>query len=88
MEVKITFDTEKETIGDLKKLIAHLQQIVDQKENRQSYSPVNQNSQTMFKPEKIEQNQQFNRQKTSGGCEIIPFQDMNSTMEKIFSGKK
>jgi len=79
MEVKIIFDTEKESVDELKKLIANLQQIVDKRENRQSYSSE--------QPLPIQQPQNMVRQKTSGGCEIIPFQNMNKTMEKIFSGK-
>lgn len=88
MEVKIVFDTEKESVEELKKLIANLQQIVDKRQSGQSNvaeEPLPQQPESFnHQPKKSEQQQ---RQKTQGGCEIIPFQDMDDTMEKIFSGK-
>ncbi len=80
MEVKIAFDTEKESVEDLKKLVANLQELIQQREHRKII------------PSNVPENESqgidvSTRQKTDGGCEIIPFKNMEETMEKIFSGK-
>lgn len=73
MEVKIVFDTEKDSVEDLKKLVKYLQNLIEKKEaNNFDQQPVQNNEQ----------------KKTEGGCSIVPFQDMSDTMEKIYNGKK
>ena len=77
MDVKIMFNTERDSVEDLKKLVKYLQELIAKKESQghESYSS-------------IENSESKNPEKTEGGCSIVPFQDMTETMEKIFSGKK
>lgn len=88
MEVKISFDTEKDTVEDLKKLVAGLQDLIAQREG--SPQPVQQQSQPKpqsYEPPKPQAAQQMVDKRTSGGGRVIPYQDMSGEMAKIFSGK-
>ncbi len=71
MEVNIKFDTEKEELGNLKKLVEALQQLIDHREGKETVE-VN-------KPAK---------EKTSGGCRVIPYEDMSEKMTQLLSGRR
>jgi len=87
MEVKISFDTQKDSVEELKKLVANLQDLIAQRENRQQakaeQNPAEQHSYSQAEPSFSNRSK-----KTDGGCQVIPYQDMTATMESIFSGKK
>lgn len=96
MEVKISFDTEKESIDDLKRLVITLQDLIEKKEKSSSLAnPLASQSvkiPSQIKIEKIEVQQttqpvQAGGQ-TAGGGKIIPYEDMSGTLSKIISGKK
>ncbi|MBI4447642.1 hypothetical protein HY643_01555 [Candidatus Woesearchaeota archaeon] len=87
MEVSISFDTEKESIGDLKKLVAGLQELIAEKEGRSGSAPQQQQAYTQASSPQTNSFQQQTPQKTAGGGRVIPFKDMTSEMSSIFSGK-
>lgn len=97
MEVKISFDTEKDSVDDLKKLVAGLQDIINRREGNQP-KPLNANNQqyspSLQRPiqssSQSSDSQQANAQqkKTSGGCRVIPYEDMSDKMSQIFSGRR
>ena len=81
MQVNLNFDTEKEDVSNLKKLVEALQQLIASREGVQfQASPVVavQSSQ----PQKAPTSQ------TSGGCRVIPYEDMSGKMTNIFSGRR
>ena len=90
MEVKITFDTEKESIEDLQRLIAALQDLVTKKEKAATLgNPLATN--TITKPSQVKgeqaQQQTPTSGQTAGGGRVIPYQDISHLMEKVLSGR-
>jgi len=78
MEVRIAFDTEKDSIEDLKKLVAGIQELIDRKE-KELYKE---------KPQQTAQQTPIREGKTVGGCRIVPYdKKIEETMSQIFSGK-
>ena len=77
MEVQIKFDTEKESIEDLKGLVAALQDLIKKRESGQ---PVNNASQ--IKEPEVKAGQ------TSGGGRIIPYEDMSMQLSQILKKQK
>ena len=80
MQVKIAFDTETESVDNLVKLIDAIQKLVDHKTG--TTSAPRQTAQP------IQAQQKSQKQKTSGGCRVIPYEDMSDKMANIFSGRK
>jgi hypothetical protein len=93
MQVNISFDTEREKIENLKKLVSAVQELISHREGK----PINPIQSQISKPiaqqiprgiEKPITQQSSAKAKTSGGCRVIPFEDMTDQMAKIFSGKR
>ena len=80
MEVKISFDTEKESVDDLKRLIAALQDLISKREKGNSLGNPLANS-NVTRPSQIRVEQPVQAQpaqvqtsgQTSGGGRIIPY---------------
>lgn len=93
MEVKISFDTEKESVDDLKRLVAALQDLISKREKFPSLGntlAAPNISKPMMQKQEIRESQQVQApagDKTSGGGKLIPFQEMGDMMSKIYSGK-
>ena len=99
MEVKIGFDTEKESVEDLKRLVQALQDLISKREKGNSLgNPLaTQKPITMQAPPKqtaVPNVAQTNPQPAtdnknySGHGRLIEFADMSATMTDIFSGRK
>ncbi len=95
MEVKITFDTEKESVEDLNRLIAALQDLVQKKERAVTLgNPLTASSITKPAQVHVQRPQQSQQQnvlasgQTAGGGRVIPYQDISGLMEKVLSGRK
>lgn len=73
MQVQISFDTERESIEDLKKLVAGIQQIIDERNGK----PQN--------PAKAQPKPTLKEGKTAGGGRVVPYEDLSGMMDKIFS---
>ena len=90
VEVKISFDTEKEDIDDLKRLIIALQDLVNKREKANSLgNPLATSS--IIKPSQIRVETQVQQAsaggQTTGGGRVIPYEDMSGVLSKIVSGK-
>lgn len=95
MQIKISFDTETESIEEIKRLVVSLQDLVAKREKSSSLgNPLS--AQSIVKPSqvKVEVSQpQVTPQspvggRTSGGGRVIPYEDMSETLSKIVSGRK
>ncbi len=97
MEVKISFDTEKESVEDLKRLVSALQDLISKKEKSSSLGnpltsqkPVTiqaQQRQTTV-PNVSQNNPSGDNKNYSGHGRLIPFEDMSDKMGDIFSGRR
>ena len=76
MEVNIKFDTEKETIENLKKLVDALQKLIDHREGKTVSKEI----------PAVEQKKQPER--TGGGCRVIPYEDMSEKMNHLLAGRR
>ena len=85
MEVNLRFDTEKEPLDNLKKLVDALQQLINHR-NGNSSSPVQVSTQISSSVQP--QQQKTAQDRTSGSCRVIPYEDMTGKMSQIFSGKR
>ena len=97
MEVKISFDTEKESMEDLRRLIAALEDLIAKRERAVALgNPLA--SMSVTRPAQVKMEQQVQQQtpqqqappsggKTAGGGRVIEYQDLSSLMVKVFSGK-
>ena len=92
MEVKISFDTEKESVDDLKRLVQALQDLISKREKVNSLG----NPLAVSKPvtmqitqptQTVAPNPQANpdTKNYSGHGRLIPFEDMSDKMADIFS---
>ncbi len=94
MEVKISFDTEKEKIEDLKRLIASLQDLIEKREKSSSLgnplaaSVLKKPSQVKIEVQQPQPNVQVKSGLTNGGGRVIPYEDMSGVLSKIVSGRK
>ncbi len=94
MEIKISFDTEKESIDDLKKLIISLQDLIAKREKASSLdnplatSTLTKPSQVKLGVQQPQTNVQIKPGLTNGGSRVIPYEDMSGILSKIVSGKK
>ena len=80
MEVCIKFDTQKESVEDLKKLVRSLQQMIEQREKGMRPEQVK------IQDQNVQPSQRGTGQ-TAGGSRIVPYEDMTDTFSRIFSGK-
>ena len=95
MEVKITFDTEKENVDDLKRLVAALQDLINKREkssslgNPMATANIKTPSQSRVeqKPQ-VQQNPNQDPAKYTGHGRLIPYEDMSGTLSSIFSGRR
>ena len=78
MQVNISFDTETEKIETLKKLVDALQQLIAAREGKSQQVQVAQVTTTQ-RPVPAQ---------TTGGCRVIPYEDMSIRMSQIFSGRR
>ncbi|MBT3323700.1 hypothetical protein HN681_00705 [archaeon] len=76
MQVKISFDTENESLDNLKKLVEALQKLIAHREGK----PISQETKKE-EPKK-------NVSKTGGGCRVIPYEDMSGKMAELLSGRR
>ena len=83
MQVNLSFDTESEKVDNLKKLVEALEQLMASREGR-TYQPGQKQASTVAAP--VEQKAVAD--KTSGGCRVIPYEDMSGKMANIFSGRR
>ena len=81
MQVKLNFDTEKENVENLKKLVEALQQLIASREGKQFQSTPTVTIQTQTPPQNVPD-------RTGGGCRVIPYEDMTGKMANIFSGRR
>ncbi|MBI5798243.1 hypothetical protein HZA98_05065 [Candidatus Woesearchaeota archaeon] len=84
MQVNLSFDTEKESVDNLKKLVEALEQLVAHREGR-TFEPKKAVAQTVSAPV---QEQKPATDRTSGGCRVIPYEDMTGKMSSLFSGRR
>ena len=91
MEVKITFDTEKESAEDLRKLVAALHDLIAKKENNSNTNLASSHNISNQNKLGIKDTKEESKKPTvnyAGSGKIIPFEDIRKTMSDIFSGKK
>ncbi len=83
MQVNLSFDTENEKVDNLKKLVEALEQLIASREGR-TYQPGQKQVQTAT----VTVEQKPVPDKTSGGCRVIPYEDMSGKMSSLFSGRR
>ncbi len=98
MQVQISFDTEKESLEDLKKLAMAIQDLVAEREKQCGMAPSqpqanNQQLQTHnCQPQQCQQPQKPIPKdgKTAGGGRVVPYDESMSNMMSglLYSGKK
>jgi hypothetical protein len=81
MQVNISFNTESESLQNLKKLVDALQQLIDHREGKQSSAHLS-STQTSIPSVKVPP------ARTSGGCRVIPYEDMSDKMSALLSGRR
>ncbi len=94
MEVKISFDTEKDSLGEFKKLEEYIQKIIREKGGQPNVMPPKEEAKPQ-QPMRTPPPQQTpppaqhpsQQAKTSGGCRVMDYKDMSKQMSDIFSGK-
>ena len=89
MQVQISFDTEKESLDDLKKLAMAIQDLIAEREKACGCAPAQE------KPYQPQQYQQTPKPapkdgKTAGGGRVVPYDEKVSDMMSnlLYSGKK
>ncbi len=93
MEVKICFDTEREDINDLKRLVVALQDLISRREKASSLgnplasSTITKPSQIKIESQQPKEEKKLDQATYSGHCRIVPYEDMSGEVSKIFSGK-
>lgn len=83
MQVNLSFDTEKESLENLQKLVDALNQLIASRGGNPHQNLANVAT-SMSQP----QQQKPMPDKTSGGCKVIPYEDMSGKMANIFSGRR
>ncbi len=76
MQVKLSFDTENESLDNLKKLVEALQKLISHREGK----PISQEIKKE-EPKKV-------ASKTGGGCRVVPYEDMSDKMASLLSGRR
>jgi len=82
MQVNLSFDTEKEGVDNLKKLVDALNQLIASREGR-TFQPEQRPMSTA-----VVQEQKPAPDKTTGGCRVIPYEDMSGKMSQLFAGRR
>ncbi|MBS3168344.1 hypothetical protein J4216_04420 [Candidatus Woesearchaeota archaeon] len=91
MEVKISFDTEKESVEDLKRLVSALQDLINKREGLTNQT---QKPQPQVQPGTTHLTQNSQPQvaqkpaQTVGGGRVMDYRDMSDVISKIASGQK
>ena len=102
MQVNLNFDTEKESLDNLKKLVDALTQLIAHRQGQPmmqvQQQPVMQTmmqqqaSVTSNMPPQVQaapvQAEAPADGRTGGGCRVVPYEDMTSKMSSIFSGRR
>ncbi len=94
MEVKISFDTEKESVEDLRRLIAALEDLIAKREkaaalgNPLAAAAITRPAQVKMEQPQVQQQASVPAGgRTAGGGRVIEYQDISNVMVKVFSGK-
>ncbi len=94
MEVKISFNTEKENVDDLKRLVLALQDLIQKREKVSSLgNPLAASNITRPSQIRVESTQQPQTQvpaggQTNGGGRVVPYEDMSNLLSKLASGRR
>ncbi len=94
MDVKISFDTEKESVEDLKRLVVALQDLISKREkvsslgNPLAASNVTRPSQVHVQPSHQSQPQVPAGGQTTGGGRVVPYEDMSHLLSKLAAGRR
>ncbi|MDI6736988.1 MAG: hypothetical protein QME12_00545 [Nanoarchaeota archaeon] len=94
MQVQISFDTEKESLDDLKKLAMAIQDMISKRERQCGMAPSQpaQQQQQSYQPQQFQQTPKPapKEGKTAGGGRVVPYDDNLSNMMSslLYSGKK
>lgn len=94
MNIKLSFDTEKDNLDDLKKVCAILQEIIRRRENKMPLSEINLcNVKYKEEPKVIQQDkkqvfEQSKNTKIHNNYRFVPYEDISDTMNNVFKGKK
>lgn len=94
MEVKISFNTEKENVDDLKRLVIALQDLIQKREKVSSLgNPLATSNITRPSQIRVESTQQPQVQvpaggQTNGGGRVVPYEDMSNLLSKLASGRR
>ncbi len=78
MQVNLSFDTEKDTADDFRKLLDYIRQILAEKEG--GFKPA---SDPSSKPTDSSRDQ-----RTSGGGRIVPYQDLSNQLFSLCSKRR
>src|SRR3989338_3364220 len=78
MQVNLSFDTEKDSVEDFRKLLEYIRQILAEKEGKPSVTEANP------KPQQ-DNNPGF---RTAGGGRITPYQDLSNQLFSLCSKRK
>ena len=93
MEVKISFDTEKESVDDLKRLVGALQDLISKREKSNSLgnplasSSITRPAQVSVPQPQVQQTQSVSSGQTAGGGRVTPYEDMSHLLSKIAQGR-
>lgn len=98
MQVQISFDTDKESLDDLKKLAMAIQDMISEREKQSGMAPSQPQSASQqphansYQPQQFQQTQKPvpKEGKTSGGGRVVPYDEKVSEMmtSLLYSGKK
>ncbi len=77
MQVNLSFDTEKDSIGDFRKLLEYIRQILAEKEGKPFVTEAN--------PKQQDNKPEF---RTAGGGRITPYQDLSNQLFSLCSKRK
>lgn len=83
MQVNLSFDTEKDSVDEFKKLLNYIEQIIADKEGVtvQQKAPEQ-------RPVSSPAPQKPAPAKTSGGCRVVPYQDLSNELFSLCSKKR
>lgn len=80
MQVNLTFDTEKDSVEEFRKLLNYIEQIIADKEGIKQPEQRAQTSSNVPKPQAPT--------KTTGGCRVVPYQDLSDALFSLCSKKR
>lgn len=92
MQVQLCFDTEKESLDDLKKLAMAIQDMIAERERQLGMAPSQPVQQQAYQPQQFQQAPKPVPKdgKTAGGGRIVPYDEKVSDMMSslLYSGKR